>query len=121
MSTVTGAGPYAVTLVRALVYAHTAGEQLVINCVAGDTMLYSGLVTTDGGVPVTAGTTFVGPGTYVKTVSGLSRPITRGVWSQEFVIPTGLSYLYPYVQTAAGTGVTSFGQLGFYNLTRMGS
>lgn len=119
VSSVTGSGPYNVTLTRGLAFAHSAGEAVVVNGAVGDTLVYSGLVTCDGGVTVSAGLLFTGA-TGVKAMSVLSRPMTRAIFRQEFLIPVGATIMQPYVQVAAGSGVTSFGQLGLYNVTRMG-
>jgi hypothetical protein len=53
-------------------------------------------------------------------MSALTKALTRGVFHQEITIPAGTTNMLSFVQTNAGTGTTSFGQLGFYNLTRMG-
>lgn len=119
VSSVTGSGPYNVTLTRGLAFAHSAGEAVIVNGIVGDTMMYDGLVTTDGGLAVSAGLLFTGA-TGVKAMSLLTRPMTRKIFRQEFLIPVGATIMQPYVQVAAGTGVTSFGQLGLYNVTRMG-
>jgi lysophospholipase L1-like esterase len=120
VASVTGSGPYSVTLARGLVYGHAAGEQVVLNGAPGDTILISGVVTTDGGCQVSAGLVATPALTGYKAMAALTRPITRGVFMQEYVIPAGTTQIESFIQTAAGTGTSSWGQLGFYNLTRMG-
>jgi len=119
VAAVSGSGPYTVTLVRGLTYAHSAGEAVVVNAQPGDRMVYSGVVTTDGGVLCTAGVDCTGANG-VKAANNLTRALTRAVFHQEFAVPAGTTALNPYVQVGAGTGVVSVGQLGLYNLTRLG-
>jgi lysophospholipase L1-like esterase len=120
VSAVSGSGPYSVTLARGLAFAHTAGEQVIVNGLPGDKMVFSGVVTTDGGVTFRAGVNATGAGSGVRAASDLTRPMTRAAFHQEFIIPASTTALLAYIQVSAGTGVVSVGQLGLYNVTRLG-
>lgn len=120
VASVTGsAGAFTVTLTRGLAYAHVAGEPVVVNAQPGDRMIYSGIVTTDGGVTFTAGVDNAGAAG-VKAANNLTRALTRATFHIEFTLPTGSTQMTPYVWIGAGTGVVSVGQLGLYNLTKLG-
>lgn len=120
VSSVSGSGTtWTVTLVRALRYSHNAAEAVVVNGLPGDKMLYTGRITADGGVTARAAVNILPTGS-ARAVSDLSRPITRGVFLVEFTVPTGTTQLHPQIQVNNGTGVVSFGQIGLYNLTRLG-
>ena len=118
VSSVSGSGPYSVTLTRGLAYAHDAGEQVVANGAVGDVFAYSGVVTNTG-VAINAGVQCTGPGTQFRPMSSLSQDITGGVWYKEFTVPAATTALVATVTAGTGTGVSSFGQIGLYNLTRM--
>lgn len=118
VSSVTGSGPYTVNLTRGLAYAHTSGEQVVANAAIGDRMAFSGVMTGDGGVYAQVGVACTS-GSVQQVAAKLYEPVTRGVWYQDFTVPSGTTALLPYMWVGAGTGVNDFGQLGLYNLTRM--
>lgn len=115
-----GGGPQTETLVRPLLYAHAAGETVICNGVPGDEMIFSGVVTSNGGVPVSVTTSCVGAAYSPAPVSVLAAAITRGVFHQRFLIPAATTQIAVRFQANAGTGVASFGQCGFYNATRLG-
>jgi hypothetical protein len=117
-SAVSGSGPYTVTLTHGLAYAHADAEQVIVNGAVGDTMQVSGIITSDGNITPTVQVSFVPTGS-VKPFSGLARAVTRGVFYQEFVIPTGTTQMQLKLQFPAGTGAVSFGQVAVRNLTRL--
>lgn len=118
VSSVSGGGPYTVNLARALRYAHAAGETVVANGLPGDVLAFSGLVTSNGGVAFRTRVDY-SPSGSVRALDLITQAITRGVWYQETTIPAGSTQVQYNLDIANGTGVTSFGQLGLYNLTRM--
>ena len=115
-----GAGPQTSTLLRGLKYGHAAGEQIVFNALPGDTVFQSGIVTTNGGVAITAGTACTGAAYSPAALRLWSRAFTRGVFYQRFTVPAASTECNLFLQMAAGTGVVSWGRLGFYNATRGG-
>jgi lysophospholipase L1-like esterase len=116
-----GGGPQTETLAAPLLYAHAAGEQVIANAAPGDELLFSGRVSSDGGVGVTAAIKATGGTAADSTPMGaLVAPFTRGAWSQRFTVPAGTTSLLVGLQNTAGTGVVDWGQVGVYNLTRMG-
>lgn len=116
-----GPGPQIETLAAPLLYAHSAGEPVIANAAPSDELLFSGRVSSDGGVAVTAALKATGGTAADSTpMGGLVAPFTRGVWAQRFTVPTGTTSLLVGLQNAAGTGVVDWGQVGVYNLTRMG-
>jgi len=117
VSSVSGSGPYSVTLTRALVYAHSAGESVVANGQPGDTLALSGVFTSSGTSYARAGVDASSGGI---VAAHLTQPVTRGIFHHEFVIAAGVTSILPNVIQGPGTGVASFGQLGLYNLTRQG-
>ena len=114
-----GGGPQTETLVSPLQFAHAAGEQVIANAAPGDELLYAGRITSDGGVAVTVNVTMQGNGAKPAPMQELVAPFTRGVFSQRMVVPSGTTSLGVGMQVGSGTGVASFGQVTFYNLTRM--
>jgi lysophospholipase L1-like esterase len=118
-----GAGPQTETLTRPMRYAHAAGEPVIATAAPGDTLVYTGRVTSDGGIAVNASVqagvagTF---GTIGSAMSSITAPITRGVWYQRIMVPTGTTQLNVNFGVGTGTGIASFGQVGLYNATRLG-
>jgi lysophospholipase L1-like esterase len=121
VASVTGTGPYVATLVHAAAYAHPAGEACVVNAMPGDTIASSGVYTSNGGTAFTAKLVFTTPTTNQQPVSAIPGVVTRGVWYTEHVIPAGTTTMFFRPSVAAGSGVTSFGQLGLYNVSRLSS
>lgn len=119
VTSVSGSGPWTATLTRALINAHTA-ETVVVNALPGDTMLTTGRITNDaGGISVQVKCNFLPSGS-VFPMSNIPRQITRGVWYQRFVVAAGTTAIQMQPLCGAGTGVTSFGQIGLYNADRLG-
>lgn len=115
------AGAWVCTLGRALRYAHAAGETVVVNGVVGDKILFTGIMSSDGGAAMSVGISPSGSSATARAASNLSKPIVRGVFLVDYVIAAGTTNLNPYVQIPSGaTGVLSVGQMGFYNLTQLG-
>jgi acyl-CoA thioesterase-1 len=118
VASVTGSGPYAATLTRATRYAHALNESLIINGTTGDTLLYSGIVTKTGtGAGATAGLVFPTLGYALQNVT---QPITRGMFMMTATIPAATASVQASMQAEAGTGTVGFGQVGVYNITRLG-
>lgn len=116
-----GGGPQTETLVQPLQYAHEAGEPVIANGIPGDVMIFSGRVTSDGGVPVYIDTSMPGASYSPIPYNGVTAPITRGVFHMRFTIPPGTNGAVSYrLWVGAGTGTTSFGQVGVFNATRLG-
>lgn len=116
-----GGGPQTETLQAPLKFAHGVGETVIANGVPGDEMIFSGVVTSNGGVGVSVMTAMSGTAYSPSPINPpIAAVITRGVFFERFKIPTGLTTWEIRLQVEAGTGVASFGQLGLYNATRLG-
>jgi len=113
-----GGGPQTETLVTPLRFAHSAGEQVIANAAPGDELLFAARVTTDGGNQMTANLTFSG-GTKPAPIQNNTAPFTAGTFSQRVSVPAGNTSIGMGLQVNSGTGVTSWGQVTLYNLTRM--
>lgn len=116
-----GGGPQTETLVAGTKYAHAAGEQVIANGTPGDEMILSGVITSDGGINTTIRTAIPGAAYSPAAVDVLPGAITRGVVHQRFALPAGATApMTIRLQVSAGTGVVSFGCIGFANATRLG-
>lgn len=116
----TGAGPQTETLVGGLKYAHADQVPVIASAAPGDTMIFTGVVTSDGGVTFTVDTAMTGT-TYSPTAAkDIPAIVTRGRWYQKFVVPTGATRISYRLTAAAGTGSVQFGQVSVYNATRLG-
>lgn len=82
---------------------------------------FCGVITSDGGTSVTIQITFTGASLTTRPVYNLSRAISRGVFCQDVVVPTGTTSITFGLQCggASATGVVSFGQCAVYNLTTL--
>ena len=115
-----GAGPQTETLTAGLLYAHTAGEQVIANAAVGDELIFTGVVTSDGGTSVNVDAVCVGGAYSPSALRLITASITRGVWYQRFTVPTGTTRINYRLQVSSGTGTASFGRVGVYNATRLG-
>lgn len=116
----TGAGPQTETLVAGLKYAHADQVPVIASAQPGDTMIFTGMVTSDGGVTFSVDTAMTGT-TYSPTAAkDMVGTITRGRWYQKFVVPAGATKISYRLTAAAGTGTVQFGQVSVYNATRLG-
>lgn len=83
----------------------------------GDTIAISGILTSNGGIP---------PAIALANQNGVlahlqpAQPVARGYFYMEQIVPAGSTTMLVELNTAAGTGTWSVGQLGVYNLTQLG-
>ena len=116
-----GGGPQTETLAQPLKFAHAAGEPVIANFAVGDELIISGVVTSDGGVPVSIKATMPGGLYSPQPLGSIPAAITRGVFYQRVAVPSGTSGVTQFtLNVAAGTGVASIGRFGVYNATRLG-
>ena len=120
VSSVSGSGPYTATLVRATLYDHPSGEALVVNAAPGDVLACSGIYTSDGGVAVSFKVNFTPSGSFQPLLDAAGA-VTRGRFYLTGTVPASTTGIAFQPKMAAGTGVLSYGQVGVYNLTRMGA
>lgn len=115
-----GAGPQTETLATGLLFDHAAGETIIKSAIPGDELIFTGVVTSDGGVPVTVDTTCTGAAYSPAALKTVTAAVTRGVWYQRFTVPAGTTQITFRLHAGAGTGTVAFGRVGVYNATRLG-
>jgi hypothetical protein len=115
-----GGGPQTETLVTPLVYAHAAGELVIASAAVGDQLILTGVVTSDGGAPVTVDVSAAGAASSPSALKTIPASVTRGVFYNRFTVLPSTTTLTVRLSLGAGTGVASFGQVGLYNATRLG-
>ncbi|MEA5453318.1 GDSL-type esterase/lipase family protein [Sinomonas sp. JGH33] len=83
----------------------------------GDRLAVGGIITTNGGN--TATVAFQNQSGALAKLTP-AKALTRGYFYMEQVVPSGSTSMYLNINTPTGTGISAFGQLGVYNLTRLG-
>lgn len=106
LAAATSSGPYQV------IFPFTAGSWS-----AGDTIAFSGILTSNGGVQ--PGIAFLDQAGTLNQVKP-TNAITRGYFYVEQIIPSRSTTVYVGINIPQGTGTFSLGQLGVYNLTKLG-
>jgi lysophospholipase L1-like esterase len=114
-----GAGPQTETLVSPLKYAHAAGEPVIANGAPGDELIFTGTITSDGGVTATVDTSLGGAAYSPAPMKGMAGAFTRARFYQRFTVPAGTTSMAARLQVGAGTGYVAFGQISVYNATRL--
>lgn len=87
----------------------------------GDTVEYSGIVSSDGGVTATVLMSASGGTGLQQRIAYVKYPLTRARFRQRFVVPAGATSLAIYLYLRAGTGVIEYSQVGVRNLTTLGA
>lgn len=85
----------------------------------GDKVALCGVITTDGGIRAQVKVTFTGNGG-TANAADFTVPVTRGLFHQEYTIPTGTTSVMVDLIAHPGTGVVSWGQVTPVNLTALG-
>ena len=114
-----GAGPQTETLVTPLKYAHAAGEPVVANGAPGDVLVFTGTISSDGGVLATVDTSLGGAAYSPAPLKSVSGAFTRARFYQRFTVPAGTTSMAARLTAHAGTGYVAFGQISVYNATRL--